>query len=98
MSELKPLRGYVLIEPIKDNEKTSSGVYLPETAKDKPMKGKIISLGKFPFAGDTDTVDPYELSAGDIVHYKKWANDEIKENNIEYVYVKYQDLLGVWEQ
>ena len=92
---LRPARGYVLIEPIQDTEKTSAGVYLPEQAKDKPMKGKVVDLGNtIPIDG---TIWISEIEKGDIVYYKKWGNEEVKEDGKEYIFVKFEDILGVYE-
>lgn len=90
---LKPLRGYVLIEPIKDTDKTPTGVYLPESAKDKPMKGRLLGIG----APTTADSLPNLFEEGNIVYYKKWGNEEVKEDGKEYVFVRFEDLLGVSE-
>ena len=105
--KLKPARGYILIEPIQDTEKTSVGVYLPEQAKDKPMRGKVIGVGlpknhfydvKFEPEGGATLADEHSpVEKGDIAYYKKWGNEEVKEDGKEYVFVKFEDILGVYE-
>ena len=90
---LRPARGYVLIEPIQDTEKTSAGVYLPEQAKEKPMKGKILFIG-LPTKDYPNTPD---FEGDDVVYYKKWGNEEVKEDGKEYIFVKFEDILGVYE-
>lgn len=107
---LRPLRGYVLIEPIKDTEKTAVGVYLPETVKDKPMKGRVVNVGEGKIVnwkeqkmiGNPPEFIPFEekleINIDDIVYYKKWGNEEVKEDGKEYVFVKFGDLLGVYEK
>lgn len=102
---LKPLPNYVLVEPIKDTEKTSVGVYLPETAKDKPAKGIVIDKSPIVFNNARDlavlddniswTKELQAVKVGSIVYYKKWGNEEIKIEGKELVFVKYDDLLGV---
>ena len=106
--KIRPLRGYVFIEPLKEEEKTSVGVYLPETAKDKPMKGKVLMVGNltleqekyvveakmFP-APDVTTETIMKLKKGQIVYYKKWQNSELQIEGKDYVFVEFKDLLGV---
>ena len=92
---IKALRGYVLIEPIQEEEKTSVGVYLPETAKDKPSKGTVIDVGTGVWDGGKYYKPP--ILEGDIVYYKKWQNSEIKNKNKEYIFVQFGDLLAVEE-
>lgn len=106
-TNIHPLPGYVLIEPIEEELKDGA-VYLPETSKDKPMKGKVISIGytKYdPKENETDihpTISLTELSQmsipvveGDIVIYKKWVNQEVKHEGKEYLLVKFDELLAV---
>lgn len=100
-TNLKPLAGYVLIEPIDDQETTASGLVMPEKAKEKPGKGKVIAVG--------DPIEHYEresgpntsqhcpVKVGDIVIYHKWAGNEIKDGSKNVVLVKFADLQGVYE-
>lgn len=90
---IKALRGYVIIEPIKDEEKTSAGVYLPETAKDKPMKGTVIDIGSGVWDGGK-YYTPF-ITKGDVIFYKKWQNSEVKVKDKDYVFVQFGDLLGI---
>lgn len=89
---IQPLKGYILIEPIKEDERTASGVYVPEMAKDKPSKGTVISVGGAIFDG-SQYYEPL-LSIGDVVYYKKWANSEVKVDGKEFVFIEFKDLLG----
>lgn len=86
---IQPLPGYCLISPLEEEKKTSGGVFLPEMSKDKPMKGKVIACGR----GQFDLVD-CPVSVNDVVYYKKWVNETIKEDGKEYIFVKFEDLLG----
>ena len=101
---IKPLPGYVLIEPIEDEVKTSGGVYLPDSSKDKPCKGKVISKSSwFLRQGKFDEVDygvdlGYgHIKSGDTVLYKKWTNQEVDHDGKKYLLVSFSELLGVIE-
>lgn len=95
---LKPTAGYVLIEPLEKEIKTSSGIYLPDNASEKPQKGKILAVGAPEMADckcDCSCKKTSPAKAGDIVIYKKWGGNEVKINNIEYLFVKFEDILAV---
>lgn len=81
--EIKPSANNVLLEPLEDASQNSAGVYLPETSKDKPQKGKVLSVGK-------DVVD---VKVGTYVFYKKWTSNEIKEDKL-YIIVEEKDILA----
>ncbi len=86
---LKPTAGYLLIEPVEKETKTASGIYLPDNAGEKPQKGKVLAIG-------SDTKDfKKPCKAGDVVVYKKWGGNEVKIGNIEYLFVKFEDVLAV---
>lgn len=92
---LKPLMGYVLIEPDQAESQTASGLYLPETAQEKPAQGKVIAVGTTLYEGGREIIPP--VNVGDRVIYKKWGGDEIKLNGVEYKLVKFDDLMGILE-
>lgn len=93
---LKPMPGYVLIEPIALEKKTAAGIVLPDTHDEKSQKGKVIALGKPQITDSGKKVVP-EFKVGDVVVYKKWGGDEIKFDitSKEYVFVKFEDVLAV---
>jgi chaperonin GroES len=82
---IRPLKNYVLIEPIEDDTTSVGGVYLPDSTKDKPCKGKVVNI-----ASNITLVE-----IGQIVFYKKWVNETVKSNGKELLFVKVEDLLGV---
>ncbi len=95
LSQIKPTSGYVFLEPDEQPSQTSSGIYLPETAKgDKPQQGTVLSIGD---AEITDKGLRKESPAkkGDKVIYKKWGGNEVKFDNKEYLFVKFEDILAV---
>jgi chaperonin GroES len=90
---LKPTAGYLLIEPLEKEVKTASGIYLPDTAGEKPQKGKVIAVGGSIYDDGHEIKSPAKL--GEIVIYKKWGGNEVKVGNIEYMFVKFEDILAV---
>lgn len=107
---IKPLPGYVLIEPIDKEEVTSSGLMMPDKAKEKPAKGKVVAIGgDIPvtqarvmgqLAVDKDHGFLYEQShvkVDEIVVFHRWSGQDVKDGQKEYKLVKFQDVLGVVE-
>lgn len=82
MSELRPLEGIILAEPIQDDLE-ANGVYLPETVKDKPAKAKVIR-------GDG-------WERGDIIFYKRWNATSVKDKGKEVVFIAEEDVLGFYD-
>lgn len=92
--KLKPAAGYILIEPLEKEVKTSSGIYLPDTAGEKPQKGKVLVFGASEVT-EKGTKRNSPVKVGDIVIYKKWGGNEVKIENIEYLFVKFEDILAI---
>ena len=95
--EIKPLADHILIEPIKEEEKTKTGILLPETAeKEKPEQGKVIAVGpgRKTSAGK---VIPLEIKVGDKVLFTKYGPNEIKVDGKEYLIAKEEDILAILE-
>jgi len=86
---IKPLADRVLIEPQEAQTKTASGIYIPDTAKEKPQQGKVIAIGP----GKKD--EPMEVKVGDLVLYGKYAGTEVSVEEKKYLIVKQQDILAI---
>ena len=86
---IKPLADRVLIEPQEAQTKTAGGIYIPDTAKEKPQQGKVIAVGP----GKKD--EPMEVKAGDVVLYGKYAGTEVTVEDEKYLIVKQQDILAI---
>ena len=86
---IKPLADRVLIEPQEAQAKTSGGIYIPDTAKEKPQQGKVIAAGP----GKKD--EPMEVKEGDVVLYGKYAGTEVTVDDKKYLIVKQQDILAI---
>lgn len=86
---IKPLADRVLIEPKEAETKTASGIYIPDTAKEKPQQGKVIAVGP----GKKD--EPMEVKVGEEVLYGKYAGTEVTIEDKKYLIVKQSDILAV---
>ncbi|MBC7074083.1 co-chaperone GroES [Candidatus Parcubacteria bacterium] len=96
--KIKPLADYVLIEPIKEEEKTKAGILLPQTAeKERPEQGKVIAVG--PGRRDEKgNLIPITVKVGQKVLFKKYGPDEIKVDDKEYLICKEEDILAIIEE
>lgn len=95
--KIKPLSDHILIEPMKQEEKTKTGILLPETAeKEKPEQGKVIAVGPGRKTA-SGRVIPLDVKMGDIVLFKKYGPDEIKIDDKEYLIAKEEDILAILE-
>jgi chaperonin GroES len=93
---LKPLGNRVVVEPIEQEDITPSGIVLPETAKEKPQKGKVLSVGP----GDRDEDGkriPMDVSEGDVVLFAKYSGTEIKVDGKKLLILRESDLLAIVE-
>lgn len=94
---IKPLSDHILIEPIKGEEKTSGGIFLPETAeKEKSEQGKIIAVGPGKKTDDGKIV-PMSVKPGDRVLFQKYGPSEIKIDGKEYLIAREEDILAIIE-
>src|SRR3990167_10467661 len=91
---LKPTAGYVLLEPMEAQEKTASGIYLPDSASEKPQQGKVLAVGADEVT-DSGTKRKASVKVGDVVIYKKWGGNEVKLEGKEYLFAKFDDILAV---
>lgn len=93
MADFKPLGNRVVIEPMESDEQMSSGgIYIPDTAKEKPQEGKIIAVGPGKLNEDGSRT-PLEVAVGDLVVYSKYAGTEYKDGGTEYLIVREDDIL-----
>ena len=90
----RPLHDRVLVQREESEEKTAGGIIIPDTAKEKPMQGKIIAVG----SGTRDeqgNVTPLDVKAGDTVLFGKWSGTEIKLDGTDYLIMKESDIMGI---
>ncbi|MCC6932823.1 MAG: co-chaperone GroES [Deltaproteobacteria bacterium] len=93
---LRPLYDRIIVERLQEDEKTAGGIIIPDTAKEKPQKGKIIAVGKGKIAED-GKVRPLEVKAGDIVLFGKYSGTEVKIDNQDRLIIREDDILAVIE-
>ncbi len=94
--KLRPLHDRVLVRRVEEDEKTSTGIIIPDTAKEKPMEGKVISVG--PGArGDDGKIHPLDVKKGDRILFGKWSGTEVKMDDEELLIMKESDIMGVIE-
>ena len=91
---LLPTAGYLLIEPLEKEGKTPSGIYLPDSAGEKPQKGKVLAVGDDEVT-DSGLKRKSPVKIGDLIIYKKWGGSEVKIDNREYLFAKFDDILAV---
>jgi chaperonin GroES len=93
---INPAAGYLVIKPLEAETKTVSGIYLPESAEEKPQKGKVVATGPDEIT-DAGAKRSCPAKVGDEVIYKKWGGSEVKMGGIEYLFSKFEDILAVVE-
>ncbi len=92
--KFRPLHDRVLVKRIEQEEKTSGGIIIPDTAKEKPMEGEIVAVG--PGARKEDgEIAPLDVKAGDRVLFGKWSGTEVKIEGEELLIMKESDVLGI---
>jgi len=95
--KIKPLSDHILIEPIKQEEKTKTGILLPETAeKERPEQGKVIAVGPGRKTSSGKII-PLEVKVGDKVLFAKYGPNEIKIDGKEYLIAREEDILAIFE-
>jgi chaperonin GroES len=91
--EFSPLGERVVVKPLKQEEKTPTGIFLPDTAKEKPQEGEVVAVGPGRYTEDGKRV-PMEVKAGDRVIYSKFAGTEYKVGDDEYLILRESDILA----
>lgn len=95
--KIKPLHDRVLVRRIEEEEKTAGGIILPDSAKEKPTRGEIVSTGQ----GGRDEngkLIPLAVKEGDVVLFTKWGGTEIKVDGVELLIMKESDILAIVEE
>lgn len=90
---IKPLGDRVVIRVLEQEEKTASGIFLPDTAKEKPSQGEVIAVGTGKLQ-DNGTRTPLEVSVGDEIIFSKYAGTEVKYDGVDYLIVSERDILA----
>lgn len=93
---IRPLHDRVLIERLEEDEKTAGGIIIPDSAKEKPTKGKIVAVGKGA-RNERGEIVPLDVKNGDTVLFAKWGGQEIKVDGKDYLILKESDIIAVEE-
>ena len=93
---LRPLQDRIIVKRLEEEAKTAGGIFIPETAKEKPQKGEVIAVGKGKKTEDGKVL-PVDVKKGDKVLFGKYAGTEIKIDGQEYLIMREDDILGVIE-
>ncbi len=93
---LKPLQDRIVIKVIEDTEQTAGGIFIPDSAKEKPQKGEVVAVGEGK-TNDKGEKEPMGVNVGDIILYAKYAGTEIKMDGVEYKILSIKDALAIVE-
>ncbi len=92
--KFRPLHDRVLIKVLDSEEKTSGGIIIPDTAKEKPQEGEVVAVGPGAM-NETGKVAPMDVKIGDIVLFGKWSGTDVKIDGKEYSIMKESDIMGI---
>jgi chaperonin GroES len=95
--KIRPLKDRVLVVRIEEKEKTTGGIIIPDTAKEKPQKGEVIAIGPGKWDEKGKRI-PLEVKKGDRVLFGKYAGNEIKVDGVEHLIMSEDDILGIIEK
>ena len=93
---LKPLGDRIVIKVIEDTEQTSGGIFIPDSAKEKPQKGEVVAVGEGKM-NDKGEREPMDVKVGETILYAKYAGTDIKMDGVEYKILSVKDALAIIE-
>ena len=93
---IKPLGERIVIKVVEETEQTSGGIFIPDSAKEKPQKGEVVAVGEGK-TNDKGEKEPMEVKVGDIVLYAKYAGTDVKMDGVEYKILSIKDALAIVE-
>lgn len=95
--KIRPLQDRIIVKRLEGEEKTKGGIIIPDSAKEKPMEGKVIAVGKGKLNDSGERIAP-DVKAGDTVLFSKYAGTEVKIDSEEHLIMREDDILGVIEK
>ena len=95
--KIRPLQDRVIVKRIEEEGKTKGGIIIPDTAKEKPMEGLVISVGKGKTADDGKLIK-LDVKAGDRILFGKYSGTEVKIDGVEHLIIREDDILGIIEK
>ena len=93
---LKPLQDRIVIKVVEDTEQTSGGIFIPDSAKEKPQKGEVVAVGEGKM-NDKGEREPLDVKVGDVVLYAKYSGTDVKMDGVEYKILSVKDALAIIE-
>jgi len=94
--KIRPLGDKIVIKVVEDTEQTSGGIFIPDSAKEKPQKGEVVAVGEGK-TNDKGEKEPMGVNVGDIILYAKYAGTEVKMDGVEYKILSIKDALAIVE-
>ncbi len=95
--KIRPLQDRVIVKRLAEEEKTKGGIIIPDTAKEKPMEGKVIAVGKGKVKDDGNVIK-LDVKVGDKILFSKYAGTEVKIDGKDYLIMREDDILGIIEK
>jgi chaperonin GroES len=92
-TKIHPVAGYLLVQPQKQEKTTSSGILLPGNHQDKPQQGKVLAVGGPTYDNIREIKCPCQVD--DVVVYREWGGKEIKDDNVELLLLKFDDIMAI---
>ena len=97
MANIRPLHDRIIVKRLKEEEKTKGGIIIPDTAKEKPIEGEVIAVGKGRIADDGKVIK-LDVKVGDRVLFSKYGGTEVKIEGEDYLIMREDDILGIIEK
>ncbi len=94
--KIRPLQDRVIVKRLAEEDKTKGGIIIPDSAKEKPMEGKVVAVGKGKTADDGKLIK-LDVKAGDRILFSKYAGTEVKIDGVEHLIMREDDILGIIE-
>ncbi len=94
--KFRPLHDRVLVRRLEEDERSTGGIIIPDTAKEKPMQGEVLAVGTGA-RNDTGEITPLDVKKGDRILFGKWSGTEVKIDDDELVIMKESDIMGIIE-
>ena len=95
--KFRPLHDRVVVRRTEEDQKTSGGIIIPDTAKEKPMQGEVVAVGPGTYNEKTGKVTPLDVKAGDRVLFGKWSGTEVRIEGEDLLIMKESDIMGIIE-
>jgi chaperonin GroES len=95
--KIRPLQDRVIVKRVEEEEKTKGGIIIPDSAKEKPMEGEVIAVGKGKILENGTKVD-MDVKVGDRILFSKYAGTEVKIDGVEHLIMREDDILGIIEK